>query len=62
MTTPLQYMGYWETDETVYVVEEYASKNDLQQDSLSHPERWVGSEDMLVQKLLYFLFAFPIPN
>lgn len=37
--TLLQMRGHWEDDDALYVVEEYASKGDLMQDSLSHPEK-----------------------
>uniref|UniRef100_A0A7S0WKQ3 Protein kinase domain-containing protein n=1 Tax=Chlamydomonas leiostraca TaxID=1034604 RepID=A0A7S0WKQ3_9CHLO len=33
-------MGTWEAEDALYIVEEYASKGDVQQDSMSHPERY----------------------
>ncbi|KAG2498335.1 hypothetical protein HYH03_003595 [Edaphochlamys debaryana] len=32
--------GTWEDEEAIYIVEEYATKGDLLQDSMSHPEKY----------------------
>ena len=33
-------LGMWEEDDALCIIEEYASKGELLQDSMSHPERY----------------------
>ncbi|GLC37330.1 hypothetical protein PLESTM_000569200 [Pleodorina starrii] len=39
----VQCCGLWEDEEALYIVEEYAVKGDLLQDSMSHPEKYTES-------------------
>ncbi|EFJ44233.1 hypothetical protein VOLCADRAFT_44254, partial [Volvox carteri f. nagariensis] len=46
----VQCCGLWEDEQALYIVEEYAVKGDLLQDSLSHPEKY--SEAFMATKVV----------